>query len=502
MSIYSMDKFINDKHFKCNCCQPKLVQNCKRRIKVLQYAMCDASKEKYGMLFYDIDNDMLCFQKKSGCVVSLCYTTQNMCNEPCYNHPIREIIKEVRKEVIVEKGRDGRDGKDCICSNLNLSEFVKMSDINNLPQLVSNEISNKLNSNSQTFNDTTPSVQPNSYQPSTITKTSYSQQQFLSNIQSSSNNPQLLLSNIQPSSSNLQTSQQQIQQSIPLSSAPSISQNKSILITKPNMNICLSNDESTPVCPPCHSEHSENDNFLDDQFLKECVDICNKFDPEMKNKVNMNNEMILFKNEWLPETVYSENNIVREDDNRIYLCKKQHLSKNVNRPINDKRSVFWDTFSGGDKVNVMCQLILNDVTCIKINPGINSFLCDRFVFPFKLKNNVDITYFDSDVKSCKLNILRSGNYRITYNVAYQGDFSSLKTLVILSETKELKHSIHKNICESDDINYINHTFVLTLENEASIEFVGYLQNKTTPININSNLNIQADSTWVCIERMA
>jgi hypothetical protein len=284
-----------------------------------------------------------------------------------------------------------------------------------------------------------------------------------------------------------------------------------------------------------------------------------KTNTETKTKSSDNNDYIKF---WNLNRLYDVDNVVMKN-NKIYRCSKTHKSSEQNAPgkgkfwklinintIKKKNSVFYGIMIGNDDKYTLDPktktTISNDsgynkgintdeskktnsdmvsvVDNVESNPSDSdafdkvqyeiqmSDCSDRklkkfskFRIPINFISKNDLQKYDYVECTKNIFILEEGCYRITYNIAFEGNFDKIISYIDMnvdnneSDSNKIMASIRSHKVDQDDINHINHSFFLPIseDNNHRIDLMCDIISKSKKRT--QKITFIPINTWIAIE---
>ena len=173
-------------------------------------------------------------------------------------------------------------------------------------------------------------------------------------------------------------------------------------------------------------------------------------------KSNENSDSLKYNGIWDQEVDYKINTIVKYR-NRLYISKN-----NITDKCLPYKSEEWELlFKMNNNVKDVLRLKLSSKESISIQKNMQPLLFTHDVLP------EFIEYIEA---SKSYYILKSGNYQVIYNLAFNTNASHFKVLFFLMADKEKPKQIEdgssyiNNINDTNNTN-INHNFIIQIDNE-------------------------------------
>jgi hypothetical protein len=504
--------FMHNSHLKgknnCDCCTPNtgLTVDTYDSKKILNYIMSDSTQTYYGIIYYDIEKDMIFFKNKEGIEYSL-----------------------------FSKGRNiSLNGSDNYMNNahVNLS-FIgdwKKSNKYSCNNIVKFDESFWICKNNIMNSNNTPNCDKNNWNMIIPKITTENNKINMDNKSNKNNSDTDSCEGISASSYDYNNSSGRSQSS---SSCHSTQSNfiKSKHISSDSSDSSDSRSKTLKKIAPCSSEFNMNTDVILKNNLFNSTNSTqnrsNKKDYESKNGKSPQPQIEDDDNIkiWRCGKKYDSGSIVFFK-NKLYQCKKLHDSADNNNPrtiddplkrklwvslksdmdsndtvINRRKPLFYGVAINNEEKYVLDSKTKTSIvnnsqqTDNFVTSEISSDLFDKMQyememidFPFSEssqkykikkyakfkvpinfvgKNNVE-TY---DYIECTQNlfIIKEGYYKITYNIVFEGAFDKLTSYVDMNINNEQKSnqvcaSVKTINVDKDDMNYINHTFILPINN--------------------------------------
>tara|TARA_Y100000768_G_C23951905_1_gene670649 strand:+ start:311 stop:1681 length:1371 start_codon:yes stop_codon:yes gene_type:complete len=291
------------------------------------------------------------------------------------------------------------------------------------------------------------------------------------------------------------------------------------VIDKINMGLYIStkNDPHKNINP------SANKNSWKVLFLSEWINIKKELKLFEENKkdleslISLTNNKLLVRNkgQWVQNDRYFTNDIIKYNNN-IYIASNPIKSSKI--PSDDMNWILLietpTTTHNALFFGVLKSYTLDNLLKYKIEQ-----VFYKIPINYVQNNNSQCYNFKED----SVNIIKEGDYRITYNIVYHGsiyDFTSgitIKDALSEQEQKDnyefISFSLNKDknrqsndtipdnyyeTMENDNINYINHSFIIPIKKSEYNLSLGIKFNKR---NVNKTIFIHPIKTFLTIEKI-
>ena len=575
----------NNRKNDCKCCSSgsAVIESTDSK-KILNYIMSDDTLVHYGVIYYDIDKDMIFFRNREGIEHSLFSKGRNISiNDSCTNSSLNTMLFN----------GDWKKNSRYSCNNI-----VKFDDSF---WICKNNLMNSTNDPKQDKNNWNLLI-PNVSSEKSFTQSSVSNINALVPIKSSGNNvivnPKHIFKRIEPFPSELNSastcdsncnsyssgftledsafgdSVQETDASINKNkeskkedsdnefNVDSTKELKKMMVSmnklkgKLKKKLILLNSNEKTCTTDCILNNdifnSESDSSESDKHNKKTYNIHKKSGMLVTQSDNTDdNDNIKI---WRIGKVYTINSIVFFE-NKLYKCIKINTSSSNNNPSliknslwislnseiekdnsNKKSSVFYGFVVNNDNRYMIDSKtkvsVANDsMVDLQSNPQDTNIssqseffdklnyeiqMLDFVIGKTKLKkytkfkipiNCVGKNSADKyDYIECNKNIfiVKKGCYKITYNIAFKGTFDKFTSYINMNvdnqqDLNQICASEKTLIIDKDDINYVNHYFILPIDNNNSnrIDLVCDMVSKSKTNN--HELSILPIKTWIFIE---